>query len=243
MIIKPENDAYGKELLAYHEGKNNYEIVERSDKLIGASEMISMYFAPFEEWPETHQRAMKHVHGRVLDIGCGAGRVGLHLQEQGHDVVGIDNSPGAIEVCKTHGVKDARLVSITQVSREMGIFDTITMLGNNFELFGNPNHARWLLRKLNRITRKGAKILAESHDPYATDNPVHHAYHQQNIKKGRMAGQLRLRIRYLNTIGAWFDYLIVSKQEMEEIVRGTGWTIKNYMDGDLTYVAVIEKDE
>jgi hypothetical protein len=40
------------------------------------------YFAPVEEWPAVERDAMDHVIGRVLDVGCGAGRGALELQCQ-----------------------------------------------------------------------------------------------------------------------------------------------------------------
>ena len=52
---------------------------------------------------------MRFVRGRVLDLGCGAGRVGLHLQSRGHDVVGIDVSPLAVEIAGQRGLADVRL--------------------------------------------------------------------------------------------------------------------------------------
>ena len=63
------------------------------------------------------QEIIQYANGRCLDIGCGPGRMCLHLQEKGYDVVGVDNSPLAIETAKLRGVQDARVLSITQASR------------------------------------------------------------------------------------------------------------------------------
>jgi len=41
--------------------------------------------------------AMLPPHGRVLDGGCGPGRVGAVLHERGHTVVGVDADPVLIE--------------------------------------------------------------------------------------------------------------------------------------------------
>jgi ubiquinone/menaquinone biosynthesis C-methylase UbiE len=38
------------------------------------------YLAPFRNWWPQERRAMRFVRGRVLDLGCGAGRVSLGLQ-------------------------------------------------------------------------------------------------------------------------------------------------------------------
>lgn len=40
--------------------------------------------------------AMAQRHSRILDAGCGPGRLGSYLQDRGHDVVGIDVDPALI---------------------------------------------------------------------------------------------------------------------------------------------------
>jgi SAM-dependent methyltransferase len=186
---------------------------------------------------------MEFVKGRVLDIGCGAGRHSLYLQKMGFDVLGIDSSPLAIKVCKLRGLKRARVMSIEELNFKPNSFDTVIMLGSNFGLFGSFEKARRLLKKLHKMTSGNGLIIASTRDTYKTDNADHLEYHQLNKEKGRMAGQLRVRIRFRKCVGSWFDYLIVSKKEMEEILKGTGWKIREFIDsGDSGYIAVIEKN-
>jgi len=239
-----KKDAYGQEVWTFFQKKKSYEIVERDDGFIDFSKGAPAYFAEFKDWPEIQKQAIKYAKGKVLDIGAGAGRVSLYLQKQGFDVTAIDNSPLAIKVCKKRGVKDARVLSIERISVfKPSTFDTIIMFGNNFGLFGNFKKAKTLLKKLHRITSSSALIIAESTDPYKTDDPVHLAYHKFNKKRGRMPGQLRIRIRFRNYIGDWFDYLLVSKDEMKKILKGTSWRIKKFIDSDnYMYSAIIEKE-
>ena len=184
---------------------------------------------------------MRFVRGRVLDVGCGGGRVCLHLQQRGHAVVGIDNSPGAIEVCRMRGVKDARLVSIDDVDESLGVFDTIVMLGNNFGLFASEAKAGRLLRRFHRLTGPRGRILAETRDVYQTEDPVHLAYQQRNRERGRMSGQIRIRVRHRDLATPWFDYLMVSRDELRALAGPAGWTVARTLDSDDTYVAVLEK--
>ncbi|MEU8195029.1 class I SAM-dependent methyltransferase [Microbispora amethystogenes] len=44
--------------------------------------------------------AMLPRHARILDAGCGSGRVGGALAEAGHDVVGVDVDPALIEAAE-----------------------------------------------------------------------------------------------------------------------------------------------
>ena len=185
---------------------------------------------------------MAYVHGRVLDIGCGAGRHALYLQEQGHPVTGIDISPLAIDVCKARGLHDARVLPITKISQRLGIYDTILMMGHNFGLFSSYKRAKWLLSRFRSITSENATIIAQSRDPYKTDDPDHLEYHASNRARGRMSGQVRLRVRYKRYVTPWFDYLMVSKDEMQDIMEGTGWSVKKYFEEqDLFYTAIIGK--
>ena len=59
-----------------------------------------------------------------------------------------------------------------------------------------------------------------------------------------MAGEIRLLVRYRELIGDWFDYLMVSQAEMQEIVEDTGWRVAEFLGSDGgQYVGVIEKEE
>ena len=239
-------DAFGHQLYDQHRGLlpgGFREIGERDDGFLRIYDHPRWYFEPFDRWPPHLQRAMSYVRGRTLDVGCGAGRVTLHIQERGMDIVGIDSSPLAVQVCRERGVRDARLLSLTEASaKRLGTFDSIVMTGNNFGLFGNPKRARWLLRRFHKMTTLGGRIIAESTDPYTTDDPIDLAYQEHNRARGRMSGQYRHRERYRNLKGPWFDWLFVSRDEMREIVAGTGWMVKQFIEPEgAQYVGIIEK--
>jgi SAM-dependent methyltransferase len=176
-MINSVRDAHGHLIQDYHKGENNVEIVERDDGFVSASCLgPKAYFAPYSDWLSIEKQAIRHARGRVLDIGCGAGRVVLYLQNKGHEVVGIDNSPLAVKVCRERGCRNVKAMSITQITRKLGTFDTIVMFGNNFGLFGGFNRARWLLRKFYHITSPEARLIVQSGDPYATALPEHLKY-------------------------------------------------------------------
>jgi SAM-dependent methyltransferase len=202
-----------------------------------------LYFTKYDEWSPAEREAIALAAGRILDIGCGAGRHAIYLQEKGFDVTGIDNSPGAIEVCKARGLKKA-FVRPLENAHEFpeNSFDTILMFGNNFGLFGSPENAPQILEKLSRITTPAARIIAGTRNPYLTDDPAHLKYHEFNRGRGRLPGQLTLRVRYDDARGEWFDYLFVSPEEMSEILEKTDWQIEKFIaPEEVNYFAVIQK--
>jgi SAM-dependent methyltransferase len=240
--MKKYQDAYGQAMYDYLQGKGGTEIIERDDGYFNASGGPAYYLSEYKRWPACQKKALRYARGKVLDIGCGAGRHSIYLQKKGLDVIGIDNSPLAIKVCKLRGLRKTRIISITQISPKLGRFETILMLGNNFGLLANFKRAKKLLKRFYKMTTPSARIIAESYDPYQTDDPIHLAYHRRNKSRGRMAGQVRIRIRYKKSVTPWFDYLLVSKDEMRQILAGTGWEVKYFIDTQAgRYVAVIEK--
>jgi len=240
-MLKDHQDAYGHSLWDCLKGTAQAQVLERDDGLVEA-DGLKGYFSTYRDWRPIEKKAMRYVRGRVLDIGCGAGRHALYLQDKGLDVVGIDNSPLVVRVCQERGLKDARLVPIARIGPGLGVFDTVLMLGNNFGLFGSFDGARRLLGRLGRMTSRRGRIVAMSRDAYRTDDADHLAYHARNRARGRMSGQIRMRVRYRRYAMPWFDYLIVSKDEMEDILEGTGWAVKRYLDSDAGYyMAIIDK--
>src|SRR5688572_3246111 len=106
--MKLTRDAYGKQLLAQYNGQTpTVEIIERDDDYIDTGSDAGLYFTGYDEWHDLERQAIDKARGKILDIGCGAGRHSLYLQDKGFDVTGIDNSPGAIKVCKLRGLRRA----------------------------------------------------------------------------------------------------------------------------------------
>src|SRR5439155_4124287 len=92
------------------------------------------------------------------------------------------------------------------------------------------------------ITSERGRIVGESRDPRRTEDPVHLAYHERNLARGRPRGLIRIRVRYRMAKTPWFDYLMVSPDELRELLSGTGWRLTRTIDSDDTYVAIIEKE-
>ena len=235
------HDAYGRLILDAVEGKEPIEVVEREDGLVLAYH--GRYLVdPFRRWQPVERRAMRFVRGRVLDIGCGAGRVCLHLQERRLEVVGIDNSPGAVEACRKRGVRDVRLFAIDEVDERLGAFDTLLMLGNNFGLLGTEKAARRSLRRLHALTRAGGRLIGQSFDPHGFKDEAQLEYLAGNAARGRPFGHQRVRVRYLDRATPWFDVTLFSPQEMAAVLDGTGWRLRRTLPGrGPGYVAIIDK--
>lgn len=227
-------DAFGQMLL----DGTGLEVIERDDGFLDVHK--TFYFAPVTRWPAGERRALRWVRGRVLDAGVGAGRVALELQKRGHTVVGIDVSPGAVEVARQRGVRDVRLLALEDVDESLCRFDTAVLLGNGFGLLGSPSKARRLLKRLRPLVDR---IVAGSIDPNAIQDPAYLAYQARNRERGRMSGQLRVRVRYRDFVGPWIDHLIVSPDEIAAILEGTQWRIRRLLQqhgSGYYYIAVLE---
>jgi ubiquinone/menaquinone biosynthesis C-methylase UbiE len=241
--MKKKKDAFGQMLLNYFLYNQSYELLERDDGVIDVSfDAVKNYFSCYDEWPSHEKKALTLVKGKILDVGAGAGRISLHLQKD-NSVIAIDNSPNAIKVCKKRGVKIAKNIAFEDILllNEKN-FDCVLMLGNNFGLFSNKDKAKILLNNLYCITKENALIIAESTDPLCMSTKSSILYRNRNIIKNKLPGQTKIRLRFGEIVGDWFDFLFVSKSDLEDIIQNTGWGVKEYIDKDqFLFIAVIQK--
>jgi SAM-dependent methyltransferase len=215
------------------------EVVERDDGLINGAP-ADHYLGEPDEWQPHDHRALRLVRGAVLDIGAGAGRIAIELQRHGTAVTGLDTSAGAIEVARKRGLRDTVLTTVDEyAARAPTRYDTFLLLGNNLGLIEGRERAPAFLEALAALSRPGARIVAQGTDPYGTSDPVHVAYHRRNRDRGRLGGQLRLRVRYRMMASAWFDYLVCSIDELESILTGTPWRLASIDNADRPYYLVL----
>lgn len=88
---------------------------------------------------------------RVLDAGCGPGRVGGHLHRAGHHVVGVDIDPVLIRAAEEDHPGPQWLVAdlstLDLSGREPAVFDAIVVAGN-VVTFVAPSTRRAVLARL-----------------------------------------------------------------------------------------------
>jgi SAM-dependent methyltransferase len=235
-------DAFGTALLAYLEhgdAADRDDVIERDDGYI-EWHRAAQYFGPGTETERDHW-AISHVRGRTLDIGAGAGRHALALQESGHDVVALDVSPGCIEVCRRRGVRQVFHGTVDRLAQtDPAPFDTFVMLGNNLGLLGGREQTPVVLRALASMARPGARLIGTGLDPSQTDDPVHLGYHQANRERGRMIGHVVIRCRYRDLADPWFDYCHASLPEVDGLMADAGWRHVADDGGSPMYAAIWE---
>jgi 2-polyprenyl-3-methyl-5-hydroxy-6-metoxy-1,4-benzoquinol methylase len=235
-------DAFGEMLragFALASASAMVEIVERDDGLIRAA-AAERYFAEPADWVPFERQALELAAGRVLDVGCGAGRFALALQERGLQVTALDVSPGAVHVSRQRGVGHTVLGTVSDHATAAQRYDTFLLMGENLGLLESADQAHRFLAELATMASPGARIIAHGANPHQTDDPAHVRYQQRNRELGRMPGQMTIRVRHRDLASPWFDYLLCSPGEVAALLAPTTWELTEVSDVDqVNYLAIL----
>jgi SAM-dependent methyltransferase len=235
----PEPDVWGLAFRQAYEGKLKSVILRRDDGLAeDVPDMIASYFGP----PEEQQlEVLRELSGRVLDVGCGVGRHLLWLQEHGVEVVGIDHSPGAVEVARARGCREVYLGTVADLDFPADYFDAAIMFGNNAGIGGNIEGCRAMFRRLARWVRPGGRLITEGRNLLEADYPGNLDYYEANRRAGRPPGQMRWRLELDGVVGEWFCLMLFDPETLEGLLGESGWRVldRRTYDGGL-FVVVAE---
>jgi len=233
-------DIFGKALMAFYNGDPTPYNIQRDDGYT-AQDDLAFYFRAYEDWPEYEKKALEYVRGRVLDIGCGAGRHSFYLQEKNFEVVAIDASPLAVELTHLRGVKDSRIMSALQLDFPPRSFDTVLLMGNNFGIAGNLEDTKKLFNSLSELTTRNARVITTCRNPLQTNKSEHFAYHDLNRRRGRPIGQVTIRMEYKSDFGDWFDLLMVEPEVMADICAEADWGVEALFESEDMYSSILTK--
>jgi SAM-dependent methyltransferase len=144
------------------------------------------------------ERFRNELSGRVLELGCGAGRLTGHLGELSADVHGVDLSPAMVAYCRrtyprlTFTVGDLRDLSpFAGGSRDVVLapFNVIDVL--------DDRERRCVLREIGRVLVDGGLLIVSSHNLHYAPSIPRPTRIEQRTPRGIARGlrQLPRRVR------------------------------------------------
>jgi len=104
---------------------------------------------------------------RVLDLGCGGGRLLVPLAAAGHDIAGIDRAPEAVARCRLRleeSAARAALQTLDFLTRPIclgGPFDAVLCLGNTLMTVADIDDAVELLTAVRRSLCDGGQFVID----------------------------------------------------------------------------------
>ncbi len=218
-------DIIGKAILDYFHGNYTEDIITETN-ISEEDEMPLPYlFRSFEEMPLVEQTALFLAHGRILDVGCGAGIHSLYLQNKGFDVMAIDISKGAVEVCRLRGLKNVENLDILQVDQKK--FDTILLLMNGTGIFQKLDNIAKYLAHLKSILADSGQILIDSSD-------LKYMFDEDDLAIDTEAyyGELEYSMRYKGEQSDIFNWLYLDENTFETVSKLSGFDFEIMARGD-----------
>lgn len=213
------NDLFGRALTQYY-------FNEDPDKLWAESNISRWDEYPLDHllrspsaFPKIEQEAIALVRGAILDLGCGAGSHSLVLQNMGHDVTAIDQSPGAVKVALDRGVQ--RVYCQRILDFQNASFDTILMLMNGTGIFETLERVPTYLNHLKCLLKPKGSVLLDSSDlRYMYDSGPNGTLW---VPADRYYGELKYRLKYKEEKGPWFSWLFLDYNRLALLAQSNGW--------------------
>jgi SAM-dependent methyltransferase len=116
------------------------------------------YAADLPLWEDLAERC----GGPVLELGCGTGRVALHLARRGHEVVGLDCDPDLLAVLEERG-EDLPVSALAADAREFAVAAPVALVlapTHLLQLLADASERAECLRSIAAALRPGGLLAA-----------------------------------------------------------------------------------
>jgi SAM-dependent methyltransferase len=241
--LSDEDDPFAEALESYcRKGRGSYRYTR--DDGWSQIEDAWWYFTTYRDFPSIEKQALRFAKGRVLDVGCGAGRHSLYLQRKEMKVTAIDVSERIALISRTRGVQEVCTASACRdLPFQNGQFDTVLLFGNNLGICGGARETSNLFSEIARVTASSGRILATSRAPI-TNTRRDLAYWNKQLLNGKDFGVARFRLTYRGRHPKWVSLLLVAPTDLLRLAAECGWIVKHmFADSGAqeAYAAVLEK--
>ena len=190
--------------------------VSRSDGLFYSIE-TEEFFSLKGRLLDLDETALAAARGRILDVGAGAGRHALALQELGCEVVAVDISPLCVEVMRARGVNQAHVADVFSIGgeRDLGGFDTVLFLMQSIGIAGSLFGLEQLLDLLRPLVRPGGQLLLDSSPLLRVPGD------SSDLSEG-----IDVSFAYEGYRGKSFSWLYLDETMLGEVAIRRGWNME-----------------
>lgn len=234
------NDPIGQAILDFSKTKKSKDIIVSSD-LCDDDVIPSAYlFRSHEEMPELEKIALNHCHGKVLDVGAGAGCHSKILKEKGIDVIALEPSIGAVSYLNTIGIP---VINETIQEHKGATYDTLLVLMNGVGLAGNLNNLESFLIHLKSLLNPTGSIICDSTD-------IQYLYQEDDGSMwmdltAEYYGDFKFQMKYGDQQTEWFEWLYVDFERLRDVASKVGLMTELLFGEDNHYLVklMVESDE
>ena len=205
MIGPSQPDVLGSALMDYYREKTDEPLILHNSYGDPEEMPLEVFFEAEDQLSELDQYALSLCRGSVLDVGAGAGKHSLILQNKRKNVTALDNSPGSIKVMEARGVRQVIEADIYSYERES--YDTILLLMNGIGLAGNLQRLPILLGKFKALLNPGGQVICDSSD-------ISYLFSPTSDQSGHYYGEISYAFEYQNQRGRWFDWLYADQDTL-----------------------------
>ncbi len=178
---------------------------------------VAIYFRQYTNMSRLEQLALRNCHGKVLDIGAGAGSHALVLQQQNITVTALDISAKAVEVMQHRGVAAALHQDVFTYATAR--YDTLLLLMNGIGLAATVNGLQRFLQHAKTLLKKGGQLLFDSCD-------VAYMYEGKPLPAQHYYGEIAYRYQYKKQKTEWFTWLYIHKKLLKQVAEEEGYVVK-----------------
>lgn len=226
-ILTPDKDPMGAAILAHQQTGRGGKIRVLSSLFDEDSIDVPYLFRDLKAMPRLEQKVLELSHGRVLDVGAGAGCHALALQDR-LEVLAIDISPLSVQAMQQRGIKQCRCVNLFDPSFQER-FDSILLLMNGSGIIGSLRNMPDFFDRMKQLLAPGGQILLDSSDlKYLYENED--GTYDIDVT-GEYYGQVDFQMVYKKVKGDSFDWLYVDFETLRMLADLNGFSCEKVIEG------------
>ena len=226
-------DPFGRAIMAFHRDEQEEPLYQGGDGYRREHPIEAFYFSAFDPDARPEHRWLLEgldLDGPVLDMGAGAGRHTLYLQER-VETVAIEPSEHLVTTMRERGVADARRGDmfdlIHQFDRDR--FRSAFAIGTQVGLAGSVAGLRAFLSDLAHVTDPDARAVLDGYDPDGEG-----ADEMLGFRADPTPGLAHrvMHFEYEGDVGPTLHFRLFGPGRLREACVGTRWTVADVRYGE-----------